>query len=97
MIGVQLLNFNKQNSLLTTSTLCMLVGYYTWAAGYSHPSSHLQTDILYSNMAVSFFLLLLSTAGSIYGSTNLDHKDLETNSMMVDLDNPSMNIENERE
>lgn len=39
MIGVQLLNFNKQNSLLTTSALCLLVIYSNWAAGSSHPSA----------------------------------------------------------
>lgn len=39
MIGIQLLNFNKQNSLLTTSSLCLLVCYCTWAAGHSHPVS----------------------------------------------------------
>lgn len=37
MIGIQILNFNKQNSLLTTSSLCLLVSYWTWAAGFSHP------------------------------------------------------------
>lgn len=76
MIGVQLLNFNKQNSLLTTASLCLLVTYCTWSAGYSHPESHSHDDgslneaILYINMAVSIVLLLISTAGSIYGSSN---------------------------
>lgn len=32
VIGIQLLNFNEQNSLLTTSLVCLLICYYTWGA-----------------------------------------------------------------
>lgn len=73
MIGIQLLHFNKQNSLLTTSALCLLVSYCTWSAGYSHPASSktdLNETVLYLNFAISLVLLLVSTAGSVYGSTN---------------------------
>lgn len=72
MIGIQMLNFNKQNSLLTTSSLCLLVSYWTWSAGYSHPSTYdeFNETALYINMAVSIVLLLISAGGSIYGSSN---------------------------
>ena len=74
VVGIQLLNFNKQNSLLTTTSLCLLICYCTWSAGYSHPISTQSgipnETILYINMGVLFILLMISTAGSIYGSSN---------------------------
>lgn len=86
MVGVQLLNFNKQNSLLTTAALCILVAYSTWSAGYSHPSSPVDQDIIYLNMAIYFVLLMVSTGGSIYGKGTAE-KNGDNEVMMVDVGN----------
>ena len=85
---MQLLNFNKQNSLLTTSVLGLLICYSTWAGGFSYPVSTpinviSNEAILYVGMAVSVLLLLTITAGSIYGSTNKQNDD----NRFIDLDN----------
>ena len=37
IILIQLLNFNKQNSLLTTSLMSLVVGYEIWSCGKLHP------------------------------------------------------------
>lgn len=85
---MQLLNFNKQNSLLTTSALSLLICYSTWVGGFSYPVPEpinviSNEAILYVGMAVSLLLLLIITAGSIYGSTN---KQTDEN-RFIDLDN----------
>ena len=75
MIGVQLLNYNKQNSLLTTSLLCLLVGYEAWSSSYLHPSSEMDTDFIYADMGITFLLVWICTFGSIYGSSNQEKED----------------------
>lgn len=97
MVGVQLLNFNKQNSLLTTSSLCLLVSYCTWSAGYSHPDAHgidgsFNETVLYISMAISVVLLILSTAGSIYGSSNNEEEN-----QFIDLDRANNNVSEEQQ
>lgn len=93
MIGIQLLHFNKQNSLLTTSAISLLVSYYNWSAGFSYPDFSVSPDSSVSpptspflhgtTLTLNLLLLLLSSCGSIYGSSNQPQPQL-----LIDLDNP---------
>ena len=80
MIGVQLLNFNKQNSLLTTSLLGMMMAYEIWSSGHIHPNSHPESEFIYVDISINFILVWICTFGSIYGSTNVEKEQ------MIDLD-----------
>jgi len=82
MFGIQLLNYNKQNSLLATSTLSLFSSYWLLSAIFSSESCNNslifefnQTVIgksifLKVNIPISLIFVILSSFGSIYGSSN---------------------------
>lgn len=66
MYGVQMLNFNKQNSLLTSSLMGMAVGYQVWMfTNLMEPSR----EMVYMDMGINFVLMWVTTYGSIYGAS----------------------------
>ena len=85
LFGIQMLNYNKQNSLLATSALTLFNCYWLFSAIFSTQSCNVSLTIsegLYGTYSKSFFLrinipisclfVLLSSFGSIYGSSNAE-------------------------
>jgi hypothetical protein len=82
MFGVQLLNFNKQNSLLATSALSVSTSYWLLSSIFSSNSCNNSIIIsqtgtvigkslfLKINIPISCLFVIVSSFGSIYGSSN---------------------------
>ena len=80
MLGSQLLHYNKQNSLLATACLSLLVAYWMFASIFAEDACNrslvvqdttvTRSSFLTLNVAVCLGLVVLSSCGSIYGSTN---------------------------
>lgn len=84
-VCVQLLNFNRQNSLLTTSFMCIYMSFWCFSSIYSSskchftssPQTYEKSDFYLIGTLTEIFWLLLSTFGSIFGSTNQIQADDE--------------------
>jgi hypothetical protein len=80
LFGIQLLNYNKQNSLLATSALSLFTSYWMLSAVYSGrecnqaviDSEHSINKSLFLkiNIPVSISFVVLASFGSILGSSN---------------------------
>lgn len=85
LFGIQMLNYNKQNSLLATSALTLFNAYWLLSAIFSGQSCNnslviaagkeSETTITKSlflkiNIPISCLFVLISSFGSIYGSSN---------------------------
>lgn len=69
--AVQLLNFNPQNSLLTTALVSMFVSYLGFIAQFSYGIDGVRMDLgsLIADIVCSTFFFILSMYGSIMGGT----------------------------
>ena len=68
----QLLHFNVQNSLLTTSVLCLYLSYLNFMALYSNPSCHaLSEGAMTADIFTSCILFFLTMFGSITGGSGV--------------------------
>jgi hypothetical protein len=69
MIGVQLIQLNPQNNLLTTSLVSLLVSYLAYAAQLSLPGCNARlTAVTYLlDVGVNLLLFVLATYGTIAG------------------------------
>jgi len=67
---VQLLDLNPQNSLLTTSAVCLYISYLGLVSQFSKDQCNaLNTAAMVSDMATSTFMFFLSMYGSIMGGS----------------------------
>lgn len=68
--GIQLLGFNPQNSLLTSSAVTLYMVYLTFVAQLSFPScGSLDGGAMAADLTTSLFFFILSTYGSILGGS----------------------------
>lgn len=82
LFAIQLLHFNKQNSLLATSTLTVFNSYWLLSAIFSNKTCNNElvfsedgttigkNDFLKVNIPISCLFVLISSFGSIHGSSN---------------------------
>ena len=84
LFGIQLLNYNKQNSLLATSALTLFNCYWFLSTIFSGQSCNSSLILDYGeegttinkslflkiNIPISCLFVLISSFGSIYGSSN---------------------------
>jgi hypothetical protein len=87
LFGIQLLNYNKQNSLLATSALTLYNSYWLLSAVFSGRACNNalvfaegqavinQSVFLKVNIPISCLFVLISSFGSIYGSSNSSHEE----------------------
>jgi hypothetical protein len=70
--GIQFLHFNVQNSLLTTSVVCMYVSYLGLISQYSREEcSALNTGAMWGDVLTSAFLFFLTMYGSVMGGSGV--------------------------
>lgn len=67
---IQIFGFNQQNSLLTTSLVCIYVSYLSLMGQFSLEScSSLTLEVMATDLAVSVILLFVTMCGSVMGGT----------------------------
>lgn len=68
--GIQLLGFNPQNSLLTSSAVTLYIVYLSFVAQLSFPGcSALDNGAMAADLTTSLFFFILSTYGSLLGGS----------------------------
>lgn len=68
--GIQLLRFNPQNSLLTSSAVTLYIVYLTFVAQLSFPACQaLDTGAMAADLTTSLFFFILATYGSVLGGS----------------------------
>ena len=67
---IQLLGFNPQNSLLTSSAVTLYIIYLTFVAQLSYPSCNaLDGGAMAADLTTSLFFFILATYGSLLGGS----------------------------
>lgn len=72
---LQLCNFNKQNSLLTTALICLFISYLSFISQYSYCNNsnaavtRVSVSSIVADVAISSFFFLLTMYGSIMGGS----------------------------
>lgn len=68
---IQLLHFNKQNSLLTTALVSMFISYLGFIAQWSYGDYGVRMDVgsLVADIVCSTFFFVMTMYGSIMGGT----------------------------
>lgn len=70
--GIQFLHFNVQNSLLTTSVVCLYVSYLGLISQYSKEECNaLNTGAMVGDLVTSTFLFFLTMYGSVMGGSGV--------------------------
>jgi hypothetical protein len=68
----QLLNFNPQNSLLTTAALCLFISYLNFIALYSYPDCNmLSKGAMGADVGTSCLLFFITMFGSVMGGSGV--------------------------
>ena len=78
--AVQLIQLNPQNNLLTTSLTLLLISYLGYSAqlsGGNECTSRFTMGTYFIDIAISLFLFILATYGSIYGGFSGDDEFLQ--------------------
>ena len=66
--GIQLLGFNPQNSLLTSSAVTLYIVYSSFVAQLSYPNCNaLDNGSMAADLTTSVFFFILATYGSLLG------------------------------
>ena len=72
----QLFNFNPQNSLLTTSCICLYISYLSFMAFYSAPVCNaLSQSAMISDISISSVLFFITMFGSVMGGSGVIKTD----------------------
>lgn len=72
----QLFNFNPQNSLLTTSCICLYISYLSFMALFSAPSCDaLSQNAMISDISISTILFFITMFGSVMGGSGVIKTD----------------------
>ena len=70
--GIQFLHFNQQNSLLTTSAICLYLSYLGLISQYSKVECNaLSTGPMVGDLRTSTFLFFLTMYGSVMGGSGV--------------------------
>lgn len=69
---IQLLHWNKQNSLLTTSVICLYISYLGLISQYSKEECQaLSLGAMLGDLITSAFLFFLTMYGSVMGGSGV--------------------------
>jgi hypothetical protein len=70
--GIQFFHFNAQNSLLTTSVVCLYISYLGLISQYSKQECNaLNTGAMVGDIVTSAFLFFLTMYGSVMGGSGV--------------------------
>lgn len=72
---IQLLNYNQQNSLLTSSAVCLYISYLSLIGQYSSASCEALTKgPMVTDLVISVFLFFVTMYGTVMGGTDDEPK-----------------------